>query len=52
MIENVNDFLSVAVLSIFLLGALYSGLRALNNRRIRKHIEEEFNYYNDDEDEE
>ncbi len=47
MIENINDFLSVAILVAFLFYMLYAGFHYLNRLRIKKHIEEENYYYTD-----
>ena len=50
MIENINDFLSVATMSFFLLLIAYGGFVSINKKRIRKHIEEEYYYYQDSDD--
>ncbi len=50
MIENINDFLSVAAMSFFLLLIAYGAFLSINRKRIRKHIEEEYYYYQDSED--
>lgn len=52
MVENINDFLSIALLVGFFVLLLYVGFEILNKNRIRKHIEEEYYYYNDFEDNE
>ncbi len=50
MIENINDFLSIATLSFFLFLMAYGLLQSINRKRVRKHIEEEYYYYQDSED--
>lgn len=50
MIENINDFLSVATLTFFLLLIGYGLFVSFNRKRIRKHIEEEYDYYQDSDD--
>ena len=50
MIENINDFMSIALLVGFFVGVLFGLLVHMNNKRIRKHIEEEYYYYNDSDD--
>ena len=50
MIENINDFLSIATLSFFLFLMAYGFLQSINRKRVRKHIEEEYYYYQDSED--
>ncbi len=50
MIENINDFLSVATLTFFLLLIGYGMFVSINRKRIRKHIEEEYYYYQDSDD--
>ena len=50
MIENINDFLSFAVLVFFLLVVLYGLFQGYNSKRVRKHIEEEYYYYQDSDD--
>ena len=50
MIENINDFLSVATLSFFLFLMAYGLFQTINRKRVRKHIEEEYYYYQDSED--
>ena len=47
MVENINEFLSIAVLFIFLFVMLIALVNKLNKRKIRKHIEEEYYYYQD-----
>lgn len=48
MIENVNDFLSIAFLLLFLFGLIFYASSKINQKRVRKHIEEEYYYYKDD----
>lgn len=50
MIENINDFLSIATLSFFLLLMAYGLFQSINRKRVRKHIEEEYYYYQDSDD--
>ena len=50
MIENINDYLSIATLSFFLFLMAYGLLQSINRKRVRKHIEEEYYYYQDSED--
>ncbi len=50
MVENINDFLSIALLIGFFIALIFAGFARLNKKRIRKHIEEEYYYYNDTED--
>lgn len=50
MIENINDFLSIASLTLILLLILYGLFQSFNRKRVRMHIEEEYYYYQDSED--
>lgn len=47
MIENINDFMSVALLVGFFVFVLFASFERINKKRIRKHIEEEYYYYKD-----
>ncbi len=49
MVENINEFLSIAVLIMFLIMMVFSLLNKFNKLKIRKHIEEEYYYYQDNE---
>lgn len=50
MIENINDFMSIAILVGFFAAMISGFFIHMNNKRIRKHIEEEYYYYNDSDD--
>lgn len=50
MIENINDFLSIATMTFFLLLIAYGLFVSFNRKRVRKHIEEEYYYYQDSDD--
>lgn len=50
MIENINDFLSIASLTFILLLIVYGLFQSFNRSRVRKHIEEEYYYYQDSDD--
>ncbi len=50
MIENINDFISLALLMGFVVLLFLMFLNSLNKKRARKHIEEEYYYYRDVED--
>ena len=47
MIENINDFISFALLACFLIMIVFALMNQFNKRRVRKHIEEEYYYYRD-----
>ncbi len=50
MMENANDFMSLAVLIIILIFVAVNLFNYLNGKRVRKHIEEEYFSYTDFED--
>lgn len=47
MIENINDFLSLALLVCFLLAIIINLFHSYNKTRVNKHIQEESEYYHD-----
>lgn len=52
MIENINDFLSVAFLALLLIGALFQVLKHFSRRHERKVMDLERDYYIQDFEEE
>ncbi len=47
MIENINDFLSLAILIGFFLCLLVFAFNYFNGKRIKRHMQEEESYYAD-----
>ena len=47
MIENMNDLLSLALLSVFFIYVIYYVIRAYAFQRLAKHIRDEEKYYRD-----
>ncbi|MDD6467197.1 MAG: hypothetical protein PUF50_03345 [Erysipelotrichaceae bacterium] len=45
MIENMNDLLSVLVLTCFFIYSMYYGFRIFTFHRLAKHIRDEEKYY-------
>jgi hypothetical protein len=45
MISSVNDFLSLAIIGVIVVAALFLVLRSVYNRRRKRLIEEEIEYY-------
>ena len=49
MVENINEFLSLASLVIFIAVFIIIQLNRLNKGKIEKHMEEEYYYYQENE---